>query len=99
MEQITTDTNTDTLKIVGDLIAIKWTGDNEPVFDKLYPATHYKKYDGTMYLSICFSMPVGWWLLFTKKEAKRGLYESCSVERFLHDYKPQFDKLWNEKHQ
>ncbi len=97
MEQITTDTNTDTLKIMGNLIAIQWTGDNESVFDAHYPKSHYKKDDGTMYLSIHFSMPIGWWLLFTKNEAKRGIYRSCSNERFILEYKPQLEEIWKNK--
>lgn len=96
---ITTDTNTNTLKIVGNLIAIQWTGDNETVFMEHYPFSFHKKDNGELSLHPDVSMPIGYWLIFEWNSIASGKYVLSCNEVFAQNLKPQFDKLWNEKHQ
>lgn len=93
MEQITTGTNTDTLKIIGNLVAIQWTGNNESVFAEHYPFSFHKKENGELSLHPKVSMPIGHWIIFECNSIASGIYVLSPNEVFIQNLKPQFDEI------
>lgn len=90
-ETESTDINTENVKIRGDLIAIRWMGDNVESF-KLFPyEIHSVTHDNMILFDNNLVIAKGDWLVFYKSTARFGMYNDVSDEVFNQELKHLFE--------